>query len=80
MVIPGRSSFGSFSDGRSLLSRTREHRQPSDGATIEIVVFVPTADQVTESRGWHDPHWRYDHESQTRAAFERIFSDRRNGL
>ena len=41
MVIPGRSSFGPFPDGRSLLSRTREHLQRSDGATIEIARFRP---------------------------------------
>jgi len=79
-VIPGRSGFGPFPDGRSLLSRTREHLQRSDGATIEIARFRPDRGPSDRERGWHDRYWHYDHESQTRAAFERIFSDRLGGL
>ena len=55
-----------------------------DGATIEMAqeageenffLFGLTADQVTESRGWYNPHWHYEHEPETRAALDLIFSD-----
>jgi starch phosphorylase len=55
-----------------------------DGATIEMAeqagednlfLFGLTAQQVTESRGWYDPHWHYDNEPETRAALDLIFSD-----
>jgi glycogen phosphorylase len=55
-----------------------------DGATIEMAeeageenffLFGLTADQVTGSRGWYDPHWHYDNEPETRAALDLIFSD-----
>ena len=55
-----------------------------DGATIEMAeeageenffLFGLTADQVAGSRGWYSPHWHYDHEPETRAALDLIFSD-----
>jgi len=55
-----------------------------DGATIEIAeeageenlfLFGLTAEQVVNSRGWYNPHWHYEHERETRAALELIFSD-----
>ena len=55
-----------------------------DGATIEMAeqageenffLFGLTADQVTSSAGWYNPHWHYDHEPETRAALDLIFSD-----
>ena len=55
-----------------------------DGATIEMAeeageenffLFGLTAQQVASSRGWYDPHWHYDHEPETRAALDLIFSD-----
>jgi starch phosphorylase len=55
-----------------------------DGATIEMAeeggeenffLFGLTAQQVVDSRGWYDPHWHYDHEPETRAALDLIFSD-----
>jgi len=55
-----------------------------DGATIEMAdeageenffLFGLTAAQVADSRGWYDPHWHYDHEPETRAALDLIFSD-----
>ena len=55
-----------------------------DGATIEMAeeageehffLFGLTAAQVADSRGWYDPHWHYDHETETRAALDLIFSD-----
>jgi starch phosphorylase len=55
-----------------------------DGATIEMAqeageenffLFGLTADQVTGSRGWYNPRWHYDHEPETRAALDLIFSD-----
>jgi starch phosphorylase len=54
-----------------------------DGATIEMVeqageenffLFGLTAPQVVESRAWYRPQWHYDHEPETRAALEAIFS------
>jgi len=55
-----------------------------DGATIEMAaeageenffLFGLTADQVAGSRGWYDAHWHYEHEPETRAALDLIFSD-----
>jgi glycogen phosphorylase len=55
-----------------------------DGATIEMAqeageenffLFGLTADQVAGSRGWYSPHWHYEHEPETRAALDLIFSD-----
>jgi starch phosphorylase len=55
-----------------------------DGATIEMAqeageenffLFGLTADQVADSRGWYSPQWHYDHEAETRAALDLIFSD-----
>ena len=60
-----------------------------DGATIEMAeaageenlfLFGLNAKQVADSRGWYNPHWHYEHEPETRAALDLIFSDyfRRN--
>jgi starch phosphorylase len=55
-----------------------------DGATIEMAeaaseenffLFGLTADQVVNSRGWYNPNWHYEHEPETRAALDLIFSD-----
>lgn len=55
-----------------------------DGATIEMAqaageenffLFGLTAQQVADSRPWYDPHWHYDHEPETRAALDLIFTD-----
>ncbi|HYZ85296.1 MAG TPA: glycogen/starch/alpha-glucan phosphorylase [Bryobacteraceae bacterium] len=55
-----------------------------DGATIEMAeeagednffLFGLTAAQVAGSRAWYNPHWHYDHEPETRAALDLIFSD-----
>jgi starch phosphorylase len=55
-----------------------------DGATIEMaeaageenfLLFGLTAEQVAGSRGWYSPKWHYDHEPETRAALDLIFSD-----
>lgn len=54
-----------------------------DGATIEMAeeagesnffLFGLTADQVANSRSWYSPRWHYDHEPETRAALDLIFS------
>jgi len=55
-----------------------------DGATIEMAeaageenlfLFGLTAKQVVDSRGWYNPRWHYEHEPETRAALDLIFSD-----
>jgi starch phosphorylase len=55
-----------------------------DGATIEMAqeageenffLFGLTAQQVAENRSWYNPHWHYNHEPETRAALDLIFSD-----
>jgi starch phosphorylase len=55
-----------------------------DGATIEMAqeagdenffLFGLTAEQVANNRSWYDPHWHYEHEPETRAALDLIFSD-----
>jgi starch phosphorylase len=55
-----------------------------DGATIEMAeeageenffLFGLTAEQVAGSRSWYDPRWHYDHEPETRAALDLIFSN-----
>jgi starch phosphorylase len=55
-----------------------------DGATIEMAeeageenffLFGLNAEQVAGSRGWYSPRWHYDHEPETRAAIDLIFSN-----
>ena len=55
-----------------------------DGATIEMAqeageenffLFGLTAEQVSASRSWYDPHWHFEHEPETRQALDLIFSD-----
>jgi glycogen phosphorylase len=55
-----------------------------DGATIEMAeeageenffLFGLTAKQVQDSRGWYNPHWHYENETETRNALNMISSD-----
>jgi starch phosphorylase len=34
-----------------------------------------TAEQVSSSRGWYNPWWHYEHEPETRSAFDLIASN-----
>jgi len=54
-----------------------------DGATIEMAeeageenffLFGLTAEQVASSRGWYNPRWHYEHDPETRAALDLVFS------
>jgi starch phosphorylase len=38
-------------------------------------LFGLTAEQVSASRGWYNPHWHYEYDSETREALDLIFSD-----
>jgi starch phosphorylase len=55
-----------------------------DGATIEMAeeagkenlfLFGLTVEEVQNSQAWYNPHWHYEHEPETRAALDLIFSD-----
>ena len=55
-----------------------------DGATIEMAeeagkenlfLFGLTVEQVQNSRASYNPHWHYEHEPETKAALDLIFSD-----
>jgi starch phosphorylase len=55
-----------------------------DGATIEMAkeageenffLFGLTAEQVAQSRGYYNPRWHYEHDGETRAALDLIFSN-----
>ena len=54
-----------------------------DGATIEMAeeagkenlfLFGLTVEQVQASQAWYNPHWHYEHEPETKAALDLIFS------
>src|SRR3954451_7212756 len=60
-----------------------------DGATIEMAeaageenffLFGLTADQVAASRGWYNPQWHYENETETKTTLNLIFSDHFSGV
>ncbi len=60
-----------------------------DGATIEMAeeageenffLFGLNVAEVAASREWYDPHWHYEHEPETRAALDMIFSGHFNAF
>jgi glycogen phosphorylase len=38
-------------------------------------LFGLTVEQVENSRSWYNPQWHYEHEPETKAALDLIFSD-----
>jgi glycogen phosphorylase len=40
-----------------------------------LFLFGLTAQEVQESRGWYNPRWHYENESETRDALDLIFKD-----
>jgi starch phosphorylase len=58
-----------------------------DGATIEMAaeageenffLFGLSASEIADSQGWYNPRWHYDHDPETRAALDLLFSDHFN--
>jgi starch phosphorylase len=39
-----------------------------------LFLFGLTAEEVAGSQGWYNPQWHYDHDPETRAALDLIFS------
>jgi starch phosphorylase len=40
-----------------------------------MFLFGLTVEQVENSRSWYNPQWHYEHEPETKAALDLIFSD-----
>jgi starch phosphorylase len=42
---------------------------------MDFPVFRVSSPLGADSRSWHNPHWHYENEPETRAALDLIFSD-----
>ena len=80
-TVTGRGVLlGSYSRDQEIVDTPvgcEELIRQDDYAVTQQRTILSTAwrQQVADSTGWYDPSWHYDHEPETRAALDLIFSD-----